>query len=76
MNKNYFSHERINMEQFNKLFVLKRIIYTSGRVKYIGTYKNYIEEIILSIHEKEDISYYDIFARDILQNKIIQRINT
>jgi hypothetical protein len=72
---NYFKHQNISLEEFEKQLVITRVIYKSGKILYKGKFKTMEELLELHIDDKHDIEYLDEFASTELKKKLIKKIN-
>lgn len=72
-------HKKISYEYFVENVVLKRKLYTSGKVVYNAAFKTrdniYTDTASFFMNEPEDLSYYDAFARVQLTKKLLAQVN-
>ncbi len=69
----------ITYEEFVNKVIIRRKLYTTGKVVYNGEFKMhgklYTEKLNYKMNEPEDLSYYDDFARQQLVRKLLRKVN-
>ncbi len=70
---------QITYEEFVKRIIIRRKLYTTGRVEYTGEFEMYgslyKDKLNYKMNEPEDLSYYDTFAREQLIRKLLRQVN-
>jgi len=72
-------NKQIPYDHFVENIVVKRKLFTSGKVLYTAEFKMnnvaYSDTISYHINEPEDVPYYDNWAREQLTRKLLIQIN-
>lgn len=70
---------QITYEDFLNKVIIRRKLYTTGRVEYTGEFEMYgdvyTDNLNYKMNEPEDLSYYDTFARQQLTRKLLRQVN-
>jgi hypothetical protein len=66
--------KRISMEEFEHGYKVSRVVYKSGKVRYIGKFKHYNATLVLNMDDYEDLEFLDKFAYDEIKRKIINNM--
>lgn len=70
---------QITYEEFLKNVIIRRKLYTTGKVVYTGEFEmhgsSYRDKLSYKMNEPEDLSYYDTFAREQLVRKLLRQVN-
>ena len=69
----------ITYENFVNSVIIRRKLYTTGKVAYNGEFEMngilYTEKVDYKMNEPEDLSYYDNFAREQLMRRLLRQVN-
>ncbi len=70
---------QISKEEFYKRLIVKRKLYTNGKVEYTGEFEmygdTYSDNLKYKMNEPEDLWYYDNFAREQLSRLLLKQVN-
>lgn len=70
---------QITYEDFLNRLIVRRKLYTNGRVEYTGEFEMYgdiyKDKLNYKMNEPEDLSYYDNFAREQLIRRLLKQVN-